>query len=65
MAKAMRVARIELQPWAILANGPPWMNAGVDSVVWTRFGNIASLRIAVIDPVTPISLARTASPLGE
>ena len=62
MASAIRVARTELQPWAMLANGPPWMNAGVDSVVWTRLGRIASFRIAAIEPVTPISPARTGCP---
>ena len=65
MARAMRVARIELQPWAMLANGPPWMNAGVDSVVCTRLGMIASFKIAAIEPVTPIALASTGWPLGR
>ena len=45
-ARAIRVARTELQPWAMLANGPPWTNAGVPSSDWTRFGSRASLRIA-------------------
>ena len=62
MARAIRVARIELQPWAMLANGPPWMNAGVHSVVCTRLGRIASFRIAAIEPVTPISPASTGCP---
>ena len=65
MAMAIRVARIELQPWAMLANGPPWMNAGVNSVVCTRLGRIASFRIAAIEPVTPISEAGTGSPWVE
>ena len=26
--RAARVAITELQPWAMLANGPPWMNTG-------------------------------------
>ena len=30
---AMRVAMMELQPWAILAKGPPWTNSGVHSSV--------------------------------
>ena len=34
----MRVAVIELVPWAMLANGPPWTNAGTPSVVCARFG---------------------------
>ena len=33
----------ELQPCAMLANGPPWMKAGVPSSVCTRFGASASL----------------------
>ncbi len=36
------VAITELQPWAMLANGPPWSNAGLFSSVCTRFGGIAS-----------------------
>ena len=28
----------ELQPWAMLANGPPWTKAGLLSSVCTRFG---------------------------
>ena len=32
------VASTELQPWAMLAKGPPWMKAGVPSSVCTRFG---------------------------
>jgi hypothetical protein len=27
--EAVRVAMTELQPWAMLPNGPAWMNAGV------------------------------------
>ena len=30
---SMRVAMTELQPWAMLAKGPPWMIAGVCSRV--------------------------------
>ena len=36
------VAIIELQPWAMLANGPQWTMAGVPINVCTRFGFIAS-----------------------
>ncbi len=43
----------------MLANGPPCTNAGVDSVVWTRLGIMASFKIAAIAPVTPIALAST------
>ena len=39
-----------LQPWAILANGPPWIKAGVPSKVWTRFGKKASFNKAVRAP---------------
>jgi hypothetical protein len=35
-ASADRVASALLQPWAMLAKGPPWMKAGVCSSVWTR-----------------------------
>ena len=38
------VARTELQPWAMLANGPPWTKAGVPSSVCTRLGASASLQ---------------------
>ncbi len=34
----------ELQPCAMLANGPPWTKAGLFSSVCTRFGCIASLQ---------------------
>ena len=46
----MRVAVIELVPCAMLANGPPWTNAGTPSRVCTRFGLIASLSSAAIAP---------------
>ena len=36
--------------------GPPWMKAGVFSVVWTRFGFRASIRSTVIAEPTPMSL---------
>ena len=49
---AVSVANIELQPWAILAKGPPWTRAGVPSIVWTKFGLIASLSIKVNAPST-------------
>ena len=41
-----------LQPWAMLANGPPWTSAGA-LVVWTRLGSSASLSSATIAPTTP------------
>ena len=43
VARAIRSARIELLPWAMLANGPQWTNAGACSRVCSRFGLIASL----------------------
>ena len=49
------VARSELQPWAIFAKGPPWIIAGVCSVVWTRFGFNASFITTATDPVALIS----------
>ena len=48
----MRVACTELQPWAMLANGPPWMIAGVFSRVCTRLGMKASLSSAAMAPET-------------
>jgi hypothetical protein len=36
--RAKRVAITELLPWAMLANGPAWMRAGVPSLVWARVG---------------------------
>ncbi len=47
----MVVASTELQPCAMLANGPPWTKAGVPSSVCTRFGDSASLSSAVIGAV--------------
>ena len=44
------MAITELQPWAMLANGPPWMNAGLFSSVCTRLGISASLSRTVIGP---------------
>ena len=47
---AARVAITELQPWAMFANGPPWMKAGVCSSVCTRLGATASRRSTAIAP---------------
>ena len=47
---AVLVAMTVLQPWAMLANGPPWMNTGLFSSVWTRFGLSASFDRAAIAP---------------
>src|SRR6266849_1662644 len=49
----------ELQPCAMLANGPPWMKAGLFSSVWTRFGAIASFKRAAIEPAAFRSADRT------
>ena len=54
------VAITELQPWAILANGPPWMKAGLFSSVCTRFGASASFNSAAIEPAADRSFAVTA-----
>ena len=35
-----------LQPWAMLAKGPPWMMAGLFSSVCTRFGSRDAFRHA-------------------
>ena len=50
----------ELQPWAMLANGPPWMNAGLFSSVCTRFGISASFNRTVIGP-GPLSCSAVTS----
>ena len=49
-------------PCAMFANGPACTNAGVPSVVCTRFGLTASLRITAIAPVAPRSSAVTRFP---
>ncbi|EJW96351.1 hypothetical protein EVA_15543 [gut metagenome] len=58
----MRVAMTELQPWAMLAKGPPWMKAGVPSSVWTRLGFKASFSRAAIAPSAFRSWAVTGLP---
>ena len=58
-ASASLVATTELQPWAMLPNGPQWMNAGPPSSVWTRLGLIASFKSRVRAPWALRSLART------
>ena len=55
------VAWTELQPWAMLANGPPWTKAGLFSRVWTRLGLMASLSSAVQAPSAWMSLTVTGS----
>ena len=45
------VASTLLQPWAMLANGPPWMNAGLFSSVCTRFGLMAFFSSTAIAPL--------------
>ncbi|SUA24835.1 Uncharacterised protein [Neisseria gonorrhoeae] len=54
---ARRVAVTELQPWAMLANGPPCTKAGVPSMVCTKLGLIASFSNAAIAPCAFKSLA--------
>ncbi len=44
------MASTELQPWAMLANGPPCTNTGLFSRVWTRFGFTASFSTATMAP---------------
>jgi hypothetical protein len=58
-ASARRVATMELQPWAMLPNGPQCTNAGPPSSVCTRLGWMASFRSRVIAPWAFKSLART------
>ena len=43
---------MELLPWAMLANGPQWTNAGPPSSVCIRLGLMASLSSTVIEPAT-------------
>ncbi len=43
----------------MLANGPPWMNAGVFSSVCTRFGASASFKSTLIGPAACRSAACT------
>ena len=56
---AVLVASTLLQPWAMLANGPPWMKAGLFSSVCTRFGFSASFSSTVIAPSALRSAAVT------
>ncbi len=56
------MAIILLLPWAILAKGPPWINAGCPSNVWTRLGLIASFNKIAIAPTPPMSPAVTGVP---
>ena len=59
---AARVAATELQPWAMLANGPPCTKAGTPSMDCTKFGSMASFRSAIRAPVAPNSLQVYAEP---
>ena len=56
------MASSELQPWAMLANGPPCTSAGVPSSVCTRLGCSASRSSAVIAGAAPSWAAVTTSP---
>ncbi len=58
-AIAILVAMTELQPWAMLAKGPPWTSAGTPSTVCTRLGIIASRRSTIIEPTAWRSRAVT------
>ena len=60
--KAVFVALTLLQPWAILAKGPPWTIAPVCSNVWIRFGFKASFKRAAIAPTACSWAAVTGSP---
>ena len=59
---ATRSATSELLPWAMLANGPQWMNVGCPSSVCTRFGISACLSSTVIAPAARSCSAVTGSP---
>ena len=58
--KAVLVAMTVLQPWAMLANGPPWTNTGLFSKVCTKLGRSASFNKAAIAPWALISRAKMA-----
>ncbi len=58
----MRVAVTLLQPWAMLANGPPWTMAGVPSSVCTRLGLSASFSSAAMAPTAWSWSAVTGAP---
>ena len=60
--RASFVARIELHPCAIFANGPPCTIAGVFSSVCTRFGLIASFKSTAKLPSAFKSCAVTGLP---
>ncbi|COS80900.1 Uncharacterised protein [Streptococcus pneumoniae] len=51
-SRAVSVAKIELHPCAILANGPPCTSAGVPSIDCTKLGLIASFKIIAKAPST-------------
>ena len=57
-----RVAITELQPWAILAKGPPWTSAGEPSMVCTRLGAKASRSSTAMAPSALSSAAVTDFP---
>ena len=59
---ASLVALTELQPCAMLANGPPCTSTGVPSSVCIILGFIASFKRAAIAPVALRSAAVTGSP---
>ena len=52
-------AMTELQPWAMLAKGPPCTKAGLPSSVCTRLGASASFKSTVIAPAASRSAAVT------
>jgi formate--tetrahydrofolate ligase len=58
-ARASFVAATELQPWAMLPNGPPCTSAGPPSRVCTRLGRMASLSSSVMAPAALSSAAVT------
>ena len=53
---------IELFPWAMFANGPQCIIAGVFSRVWMRLGFRASFRTTVMTPAALKSSAVTGFP---
>ena len=55
----------ELQPWAMLAKGPPWTIAGLFSSVWTRLGRIAAEHRALVPAVADDDVAEPLFEIGE
>ena len=58
----MRSPTIDELPWAMLPKGPACTITGVFSIVWSRFGLMASRMITAIAPAPFSSSEVTGSP---